>query len=455
MNSQTNNHKRFFIHTLGCKVNQYESQVMREMLVKAGFKECISREMADIYILNTCTVTERSDRESRYWVSFFHKANPKARIVVTGCYAEMHADKLSFLPGISNIIKNADKGRIADIINGEVDAVVGHPTSVPAPAPFFSITDFKGHTKAFVKIQDGCENQCAYCKVPMARGILRSKPVAAIIAEVRGLVLKGFKEIVLTGICLGAWGRDFCPLEVADGLGFSGAGLSDVLKALAGLSGEFRIRLSSIELKYVTEELIGLIASDKKFCRHLHIPLQSGDDEVLKRMNRAYTTGEYKAVVDNIRREIKDVAITTDIMVGFPGETDSNFRNTVNFIKEIVPARSHIFSFSKREGTIAYGMGPEVRNDVIKKRYYELKTVALGASYIYRRMFLNETLEVLVETKRDKRSGFLTGYSDNYIKVFLNGTDDLMRKIVPVRIEDLNLLYTIGAYPAAQSAESS
>ncbi len=433
-----NNQKRFYIHTLGCKVNQYESQAMREILVNAGFKDCISAEMADIYIVNTCTVTDKVDRESRHWISSFHKTNPKAKIVVTGCYVERNADELSILPGIAHIVKNRDKGRIAGILNQEA----GTGNSQP---PLF-ITDFKNHTRAFVKIQDGCENACTYCKVPLARGASSSKPIGVIVEEVRGLAARGFKEIVLVGICLGAWGADLFPSEVAKGVGLSGAGLVDVLKALDSIPVDFRIRLSSIEPKYVTDELINFMAAHKRICRHLHIPLQSGDDEVLKKMNRPYTVRDYKRLVDKVRARIKDVAITTDILVGFPGERDENFRNTVAFVKDILPARSHIFTFSKREGTAAYSMPSDASEETLRKRYYELKAATLGASYIYRKLFLERELDVLVETKKDKTTGLLTGYSDNYIKMIFSGPDELMGKVVPVKVEDLNLVYTIGVH---------
>lgn len=437
MNLKDNEEKRFFVHTLGCKVNQYESQAMREILIKAGFKECISKEMADIYIINTCTVTDKTDRESRHWISFFHKTNPKAKIIVTGCYAENNTGDIEFLPGIAHIIKNQDKSKIAQILQNDTSK---------ASEPLF-ITDFKNRTRAFVKIQDGCDNYCAYCKVPLVRNVLSSKPVDMIVAEVEGLVVKGFKEIVLSGICLGAWGRDILPQEMAREVGINPPGLVDVLKALDKIQIDFRIRLSSIEPKYVTDELIDFMAShNRRMCRHLHIPLQSGDDEILRKMNRPYTTRDYKRIVDKARARIKELAVTTDIMIGFPGEGDKNFRNTLSFVKEIIPSRSHIFTFSPRTGTPACNMVYDISQETLKKRYYELKAVTLGASYIYRKEFEGKRLNILVETKRDKHSGLLTGYSDNYIKVLFKGPDELMGKIVPVRIDDMNLIYTTGVY---------
>src|SRR3989338_31689 len=267
--------KRFYIKTLGCKVNQYEGQLMRENLLKNGFLECGSMNLADIYIVNTCTVTHKADSESRHIIGLAHRTNPKARIVVTGCYVEKDSRDIFLLPGVKHIVGNEEKHDIASILSR---GKAGRSNSA-----YHRISDFKGHVKAFVKIQDGCDNYCAYCKVPLVRGQPKSKPIEYILEEARGLIEGGFKEIVLTGICLGSWGKDLSP----------NASLLDVLKALDTLEGSFRIRLSSIEPRYVTDELIGHISSNEKICRHLHIPLQSGDDDVLKRMNRPYLMDEY------------------------------------------------------------------------------------------------------------------------------------------------------------------
>jgi threonylcarbamoyladenosine tRNA methylthiotransferase MtaB len=419
MNMQADTDRGFFIKTLGCKVNQYESQAVRELMLNAGFKECLAKEAADIYILNTCTVTHRADSESRHWASIFHKTNPDAKIVLTGCAVENNADAFSFLPGVSNILTNDERRMTND-----------------GPHRFLSITDFKDHTKAFVKIQDGCANTCSYCKVPSVRGPSISRPLHDIAGEVKTLVSKGFEEIVLTGICLGAWGSDL----------IENKSIVDVLKALCGIPGLFRIRLSSIEPKHVTDELIDYISQNRKICRHLHIPIQSGDDEILGRMNRPYTALGMRDLIIKVRRNIDLVGITTDVLIGFPGETDKNFRNTVNLIKEVLPVKTHIFPFSKRDGTAACTMAGVVPEDEIKKRSQSMKIAATKASYLYRGLFLKKPVDVLVESKREKHSGRLTGYSDNYIKVIFDGPDSLMKRIAPVRIEELNLSCTMGAY---------
>jgi len=442
MNSRIKKKKKFYIHTLGCKVNQYESQAMREILSRAGFSECSRKEGADIYVLNTCTVTHHADREARYWLGYFHRANPKAKIIATGCYVEKDSDDIASLPGITHIIRNQDKNRIADILN----PIRNTQYSILKPVNQLSITGFKGHNKAFVKIQDGCENSCSYCKVPLVRGYLKSRPIDNILAEIEALAANGFKEMILTGICLGAWGIDLFPALNAKEAGLDAANLVDALKTIDKVKGDFRIRLSSIEPKYVTDELIEYVAGNKRVCRHLHIPLQSGDDEILKRMNRPYSAKDYRALIDKARSKIKDVAITTDVMTGFPGETEGHFNNTVNFLKTILPARAHIFSYSKRKGTAACKMDGEIKSDIMKKRHCKLDTLAVTASYLYRKRFLNRTLDVLVEEKRDKVSGQAMGYSDNYIKVYFDGPDGLAGKIVPIRIEDVNMTTTLGVY---------
>jgi threonylcarbamoyladenosine tRNA methylthiotransferase MtaB len=435
---------KFSIHTLGCKVNQYESQLIRESMLAAGFEEASSGEAAAVCVVNTCTVTGKADRQSRYMIGAFARANPRAKIVVTGCYVEKDAGKVASLSGVSHIVRNADKGRIPRILIGSL-----------TPQPFTPnddvsidrvITGFKGHSKAFVKVQDGCENACAYCKVPLVRGPLRSRPAGEIADEVKGLIGNGFKEIVLTGICLGAWGREYCPAGKAAEFGLSDVSIVDLLKRLDGIGGDFRIRLSSIEPGYVTDELIGLMGSNRRFCRHLHIPMQSGDDRVLARMNRPYTASAYRSLVDRARHAIGGLAVTTDVMVGFPGESEEHFRNTLDFVREISPARTHIFTFSRRPGTAAYAMDGAVGPDEMRRRRGELEGAALNAAYLFARSFVGETLDVLVETAREGDSGLLTGYTDNYIKVLFAGPNGIMGSLSPVKIRASDPAATTGEY---------
>lgn len=411
-------------HTLGCKVNQYETQGIRESFINAGYREVEFTEASDIYVVNTCTVTAKTDRDSRHLVRDAHRRNPHAKIVVTGCYAELDEDDIKGLPGVSLIVKNRHKARIVEIIDSKLPA--GEKTDEPYQE--FSISDFKNRTKAFLKVQDGCNNFCSYCKVPLVRGRSRSRDIKSSISEAERLISKGFKEIILTGICLGAWGEDLK----------AGMGLPDLIGRLINIEGDFRIRLSSIEPKYVASELIQLMKSSPKICRHLHIPLESGDDEILKMMNRPYSSNDYFDMVTKIRKAIPDIAITTDVLVGFPGEGERNFNNTYRLVKRINPPRVHIFPYSRREGTAASSMGDEPPREAVKKRMDKIKDLAGLASYGYRRKFLNKETSVLVENERDKKTGLLKGYDDRYIKVLLEGQDDLMSKIVKVRIKTVN-----------------
>ena len=403
---------------------------MRELLSRSGFIEVPNEEAADIYILNTCTVTHQADRQSRYMIRAFHRKNPGAQIAVTGCYVADDARSILDMPGVSYVLRNDRKCRIAEMLSGDAP---GFDTEQ------LRITDFKDHTKAFVKIQDGCENACAYCKVPLVRPTLESKPIQDIIEEVGGLVDKGFQEIILTGICLGSWGKDLS----------SKASLIDVLRPLDEVKGDFRIRLSSIEPKYVTDELIEYIARTKRVCKHLHIPLQSGDDDILKKMNRPYTARRYKKFVDRMRSLSKEFSLTTDVIVGFPGESDRHFANTVAFIKAIRPLKVHIFTFSKREGTAACRMQDTVSPALAKRRYDKLAAESNHASYIFRKAFLGSRLDVLVENRRDKTTGLLEGYSDNYIRVLFKGPDSIMKRIVPIIIKEVTPQETFGSYEPA------
>lgn len=426
--------KRFFIRTFGCKVNQYETQAMREMLLRAGYTEAASREDAGVCIVNTCTVTETADREARSYISLLNRVNPDARIVVTGCLAARDGDPVMTAPGVSRVVRNEDKARLADIIDG--GGCDGARLASGAAPAVLRISSFKDRTKAFLKIQDGCENFCSYCAVPYARGRVSSKPVPAITDEIAGLAANGYREIVLTGICLGAWGADLSPA----------AGLIDALRAIDAVPGDFRIRLSSIELAYVTDELTAYMAGNPRMCPHLHIPLQSGDDSILKRMNRPYTAGRFREVIARARERIPGLAVTTDVMVGFPGETDLDFAGTVRLVREIRPLRVHVFTFSRREGTPASRMEGSCGERVMKERHRELEALSLELSVANRRAMIGTTARVLVESRRDRSTGRLCGYAGNYVRILFDGPDSIMNTIVSVTIKEVIGRSTMGIY---------
>ena len=415
-------------YTLGCKVNQYETQAIRENLINNGFKEVDSDNQAHIYIINTCTVTSRAEGKSQGLIRKALNENLEAKVIVTGCCVQDN----NFISQDKRIIavKNELKNKISQILNNQSLSNSGGIDSYLN----LSISDFKGHNRAFVKIQDGCENNCSYCKVTLARGELRSRELSEIKKEVKRLVNKGFREIVLTGICLGAYGKDFK----------NSITLSDIIEEVIDLPGEFRVRLSSIEAGYISDRVIKLLSASSKLCRHLHIPFQSGDNEILKKMNRHYSSKDYLALVQKIRAEIPDIAITTDIMVGFPGEKDENFQNTFSFLKEVSPSRMHIFPFSPREGTLAYNFADRVSHREVKLRMAKLQILAKQKSLEYRQKFLKKEVDVLVETARSKINGYLKGYTDTYIHVLVDGNDSLINKIIKVKIDKVDSDFTFG-----------
>jgi len=392
--------KKFKVHTLGCKVNQYDSQVVREGLSYAGLHQALKGDYADICVINTCTVTSRADTKSRQLIKKAIKDNPKAKIAVTGCCVQDNAELLRRIKGVDLIVGNDRRGKLLDLIE---------PSS-QQPDKFLPIRNFDDRTRAFVKIQDGCDNFCSYCKVPYVRGRSRSREIEDIKKEIQGLVENGFREIVLCGICLGEFGR----------ASSSRTNLVKLIEELEKIPNLKRIRLSSIEAKDITAPLIRKIASSDKLCKHLHIPFQSGDDKILKLMNRHYAYDYYMDVVEKIKQSIKDVAITTDVIVGFPGESDKNFKNTIELLKKVVPLRTHIFPFSARIGTKAYSLEGKVRDHIIKERTSVLKSITTDLSFLYRRSFLNEESEVLIESSLDIKSDSFCGYSSNYMKILID-----------------------------------
>ena len=388
---------KFF--TLGCKVNQYDTQSLKERILHdQDFREVKNSLKADVYVINTCTVTAEADRKSRYLIHYAHRHNPKAKIFVTGCYAELDSGKIRNIPGVTQVLKRND---VADILNASP-----------------GISGFSGRTRAFLKIQDGCNNYCAYCKVPLVRGASRSRPLKIIKQEAKELVKRGFKEICLCGICLGAFGRDLLPNK----------DLVALINELEDIEGLFRIRLSSIEAGDVTGELIAKIARSGKLCRHLHIPIQSGDDIILAKMRRSYRRRDYLALIKRIRKQIPDIAITTDVMVGFPGEKDGNFKQTLELIRKIAPLRVHIFPYSRRQGTAASRLKEMVSSEEIKERIAKLRRVSAECALRYKAQFIGKEMEVLIEERLKGNSW--QGHTGNYIKVTVESNRNLKNQVV-------------------------
>ncbi len=397
--------KTIKFYTLGCKANQYDTQSIRERFLEHGFREIGNGRRADICVINTCTVTACADQKSKGIIRHCIKANPKARVVVTGCLVQKDAVSLSRIKGIDLIVSKS----------------------------FFPerISNFFAHTRAFLKIQDGCDNFCSYCKVPLVRGASRSRPLNQIIREAEDLAKNGFQEIVLSGICLGAYGKDLLPK----------IDLVTAIEAMERIDGLLRIRLSSIEVRDISEELINKIAESRKLCRHLHIPLQSGADEILKKMRRNYCRNDYLYLIRKIKMRIPGIAITTDCLVGFPGENEDYFQNTLDLLKEILPLKVHIFPYSKREGTLAKRDFKDTANPaIIKERLLRLKAIASVCALSYKKQFLHKKAKVLIEGRAKDDPVFWEGYTDNYLKVRIKTRQNLKNFLSPLNLPNQRTL---------------
>lgn len=437
---KSKSHRTVKFLTLGCKANQYDTQVIREQFISLGFKELNSNDPADFYVINTCTVTHRSDASSLNFIRRAKKENPKGKLIVTGCLTELDGDRITKIPGVNYIIKNREKERIVSLLQG---------LSPEGTVPSEGISYFKAHTRAFLKIQDGCDNFCSYCKVPLVRGHSRSRPLNEIVNEARGLVKNGFKEIVLCGVCLGSYGKDLKKVTVTFGDCHLWS-LIEVITALENIDGLARIRLSSIEAGDVTDKLIKKIAASSKLCRHLHIPIQSGDDRILKKMKRKYSQADYISLLGKIKKQIPGIAITTDCLVGFPGETEENFRNTINLVRKILPLKVHIFPYSRRGGTLAAEEKTGTPPLVLKERVWRLKNIADSCALNYKKKFLGKKQEVLIEGRMKLKPDYWQGYTDNYLKVIIKSKANLKGRIIPVRLKKIkddyflaNLLYKL------------
>ncbi|MCK4404003.1 MAG: tRNA (N(6)-L-threonylcarbamoyladenosine(37)-C(2))-methylthiotransferase MtaB [candidate division Zixibacteria bacterium] len=410
------------LFTIGCKVNQYETEAIAEKLKAFGFERVDFREKADVYVINTCTVTGESDRSSRQAIYRARRKSPDAKIIVTGCYAQLEKEFLQSLPGVSMVVTQEEKGKLPSLIAH----LMGQESRGKESDDLFFGFSVKGlakHTRALVKIQDGCEKNCAYCVVPFARGKERSREVEQIISEINDLVENGYKEVVLTGVHIGRYDQD-------------GLGLVELSERILTETKVERIRYSSIDPKEFSDQLIDFVSKSNRICTHLHIPLQSGDDFVLSRMKRDYSTEEYRVLVNKISQAVPDVMIGADVIVGFPGEKDNQFENTRQFITSSPISYLHVFSYSDRKGTEATAMPDKIPPQVIHKRSEILHSLGKEKWRGYIDHFIGKKLEVLIENRRDRKTGMLTGLSDNYIRVLLDGEDSAKNRIIPVHIID-------------------
>ena len=395
--------------TLGCKVNQFETEVMEGLFKEKKYEIVNFEEVADVYVINTCSVTHLGEKKSRQLIRRAIKNNNKAIVAVVGCYSQVAADEIAKIEGVSLIVGTKERKNIVTL----VETVLKEHQPLQVVEDVMDYHEFEDipllnnpdRTRAFLKIQDGCSNFCTYCIIPYTRGPLKSRKLDSILSEAEKLLESGFKEIVLTGIHLGAYGKDLAD-EIA---------LVDVVKALLDNEKLTRLRLGSLESIELDQEILEIMNQDQRLCRQLHLPLQSGSDKILKKMNRNYTTAEFKALIDNIYAKVPGVAITTDVIVGFPGENSTDFNEAVEFIKNMNFSKIHIFPYSKRKNTPAANYAEQVSEEEKKKRSVYLKEISDMASAKYRNKMLNTTVEILVE---HITPDYAEGLASNYVKVY-------------------------------------
>ena len=415
------------VATLGCKVNQYESAGILDALKKHGVEVVRFDQPADYYVINTCTVTDRSDIESRRLIRRAARACPGAQIIVTGCYAKLAANDITKMPGV--VLVTDQKALIAEAIAmAAPHTEIALQTVAPGWSDLSALKPirFFGHTRAFLKVQDGCNSRCRYCIIPFARGPSRSVPEKGVIDHIDKLRHAGYREVVLTGIHLGAYGADLTPPT----------DLFSLVKILCDNRAVERLRLSSIEPLEITDPLIALLQHSKVLCRHLHIPLQSGDDGILRRMGRPYDPEFFAHLLEKIWRAVPDLAVGIDVMVGFPGEDKRAFERTVALVEDLPVAYLHVFPYSERAGTEAAEMSGKVSGADKKDRAERMRNIGKSKRTTFAQRFIGQEMAVLVEGKPDRKTGLWKGFSDNYIPVVLEDGDvSLVNRIVQVRAD--------------------
>lgn len=418
----------FNIITLGCKVNQYESEAVEELFIKKGYEKVSTN--ADIYVINTCTVTNMSDRKSRQMISRARRDNPNAVVAVMGCYSQVKPEEVASIEGVDIVLGSRNKENVVehceDILQNKeaIDKIIA-----PSESKTFEelqISNQTEMTRAYLKIQDGCNMYCSYCLIPYARGNIVSRDIESIVEESKRLANNNFKEIVLTGIHVSSYGKD-----IDDELS-----LIDVIEAVAEVEGIERIRLSSMEPRHISLEFLERMKATKKACDHFHLSLQSGSDDILKAMNRKYDTVIYKQKVEEIRQVFPNAGITTDIIVGFPGETEKNHKQTMEYAEEIKFSKMHLFKYSPREGTRAAKMSNQIDGRTKKNRLHDLEKIEEANRKEFLNKQIGKTLSVLIESKSDLE-GYSGGHSTNYLKV------NVKENIAANTIIDVNIINII------------
>ncbi|ABO51002.1 RNA modification enzyme, MiaB family [Desulforamulus reducens MI-1] len=418
------------IYTLGCKVNQYESSAIADLFRQAGYEIVDFEQHADAYVINTCTVTHMGDRKSRQIIRRASKQNPAAVITVTGCYAQTSPGEVLEIPGVDLVVGTKDKSRIVQLVEAysrgkgpvnAVDDIMQTDCFEELPVP----TE-QGKTRAFLKIQEGCNSFCAYCIIPYARGPVRSRLPENVLSSAEELIQQGFQEIVLTGIHIGAYGQDFTGKDID---------LGWLVERLAKLPGLTRLRLGSVEPHDINNALIKAVSEHPNVCRHLHIPLQSGDDEILALMGRRYNTQQFTDLIHKINQIMPGIAITSDIIVGFPGETQEHFQNTLKTVERSGFAGIHVFKYSPRKGTPAAEMTDQVAPQDKEERSKSLIELGNRLAHQFAQQQVGKELKVLVEQPYEKDPNLLEGHTDTYLKVLFPGDTGLKGQMVRVHIQ--------------------
>jgi threonylcarbamoyladenosine tRNA methylthiotransferase MtaB len=420
--------------TLGCKLNQYDTAELQSLLEARGLRAVPFEEPAQLYVINTCTVTARADHSGRQAIHRAVARNPDAVVVVTGCYAQTNPDAVARIPGVDVVLGTQDRyalpGLLADLKKRARPLVrVGDPFA-SARMPVIPVRRFvSGHTRAFLKVQDGCQHRCSFCIVPFARGGSRSRPVAFVVDQLEGLVAAGYREVVLTGVDLGHYGWDLTPRTT----------LAALVRRLLDVRGLGRLRLSSILPAYFSEALTETVAGDARVCRHLHVPLQSGSDRVLRAMRRPYNVRLYRDLVERLASRLPDLGLGTDVITGFPGESAAEFEQTEALVGALPFTYLHVFSYSDRRGTEAARLAaPRVPAGEVRRRTARLRRLGAARGRAFRAAHVGRDVDVLVLEHREGAAGALVGLTGNYLEVAFAGPGDLARGFARVRVTGLD-----------------
>lgn len=421
--------KKAAFYTLGCKVNQYETEAMAELFADSGYEIKEFTEVADVYVINTCSVTNMGDRKSRQIIRRAKKLNPNAVIAVTGCYAQTAPDEVLAIEGVNLVLGTKDRKNIVTLVEElNTESNINHVSDIMSNHEFeeLQIKQYSNRTRAFIKIQEGCNQFCSYCIIPYARGRVRSRKMEEVLEEITNLTKHGCQEFVITGIHVTSYGKDLGDVT-----------LIDLLEEIAKIPEVKRIRLGSLEPGFITKDTLDRLSKMESFCPHFHLSLQSGCDSVLKRMNRKYTTQDIREKCKAIREHFQYPALTTDIIVGFPGETEEEFEETRKFLEEIDLYEMHVFKYSIRKGTKAADMKPQINDQIKAKRSNILLEMSKQHQKEFETKQLGMVKEVLIEEKMHGKDHYYTGHTKEYIKVALYSEEPLENKIVKVKLRQI------------------